>query len=328
LLLDADASVRRVVAQALTPVAASLSPIDVRRLIAIRNWRPEKERTEVDTVIRKARAAGVGCAQWAPGSIESIAATAIDGSSAQGFFLISPVRRKKRMSLILTKCGIADASVGEPETPGSVKAALEVGGLDCSAIAVSRSYLDRAIAHHLALGSESGRAVPLGLLQVAETIGGADWQPVRMNFSETLAALLSELPKTMRDPAEVGSLLRRSNDLVALAEITQSWFEDDPKVLEVIENARGRGAMLANYLLQSVIARRRDRWADIVLRTALWLRELPAEVNPRWRELTIVAKALADGRDLTEIGLMRGVAMRTIRHAREDYHVASFQRRA
>ena len=31
-----------------------------------------------------------------------------------------------------------------------------------------------------------------------------------------------------------------------------------------------------------------------------------------WRELAIVAKALADGRDMTEIGLMHDIALRTI----------------
>jgi hypothetical protein len=31
-----------------------------------------------------------------------------------------------------------------------------------------------------------------------------------------------------------------------------------------------------------------------------------------WRELTIVAKALADGRDMTEIGLMHDIALRAI----------------
>jgi hypothetical protein len=66
------------------------------------------------------------------------------------------------------------------------------------------------------------------------------------------------------------------------------------------------------YLLQSAIARHRDRWAEVVLRTALWMREAPAEAQLCWRELAIVAKALADGWDMTEIGLMRDIAMRTI----------------
>src|ERR1700682_2582231 len=93
--------VRRAVAGALAGVASTLSPTEVRRLIAVRNWRPEDERTEVDAIVRKARAAGVGCAQWEAGSAETILATAVDGAATQGFLLVSPVGRKKRISSIL-----------------------------------------------------------------------------------------------------------------------------------------------------------------------------------------------------------------------------------
>ena len=48
------------------------------------------------------------------------------------------------------------------------------------------------------------------------------------------------------------------------------------------------------------------------LHTALWMHEAPPEADLCWRDLGIVAKALADGRDMTEIGLMRDIAMRTI----------------
>ena len=65
------------------------------RLVAMRNWRPEKERAEVDGIVRKARAAGVDCAQWEAGSTETILATAIDGAATQGFLLVSPAGRKK-----------------------------------------------------------------------------------------------------------------------------------------------------------------------------------------------------------------------------------------
>ena len=75
LLLDPDRVVRRAVAGALATVACSLSPTEVRRLVAMRNWRPENERAEVDGIVRKARAAGVDCAQWEAGSTETILAT-------------------------------------------------------------------------------------------------------------------------------------------------------------------------------------------------------------------------------------------------------------
>jgi hypothetical protein len=42
------------------------------------------------------------------------------------------------------------------------------------------------------------------------------------------------------------------------------------------------------------------------------MREAPEAADLCWRELAIVAKTLADGRDMTEIGLMRDIALRTI----------------
>ena len=123
-LLDPDFRVRRAVAGALAQVAASLTPIEVRRLIAMRNWRPDNERAEINAIIRKARAAWIDCAQWEAGSIETILATRIDGAATQGFLFVSPAGRKKRISSILTKGGIADAWSGEPETRRQIEESL------------------------------------------------------------------------------------------------------------------------------------------------------------------------------------------------------------
>jgi hypothetical protein len=49
-----------------------------------------------------------------------------------------------------------------------------------------------------------------------------------------------------------------------------------------------------------------------LLRTAAWMRAAPPPDDLCWRELAIIAKALADGRDLTEVGLMRAIALNTI----------------
>jgi hypothetical protein len=312
-LLDPDSAVRRAAAGALAEHAGALTPVDIRRLIAMRNWRPERERAEVDAVIRNARAAGIDCAQWEAGAVETILATSIDGAATQGFLLLSPAgRNKKRTSTILTKGGIADAWSGEPESARRIASALAASGMEAPMLAVSRSYLDRMVAHHLVLCTESGQAPPFGLLQVAETIGGADWQPARMDFDATVAGLIAQVPKAMCEPAAIASVLRVSGDLPGLEPIAQSWFENDPQVAQVVQRARRGGATLVNYLLQSVFARRRERWANIVLRTALWMCEASADRDSCWRELSLVAKAIADGRDLTEIGLMRDIAMRTI----------------
>jgi hypothetical protein len=88
--------------------------------------------------------------------------------------------------------------------------------MDAPTLAVSRSYLDRTVAYHLALSTEKREAPPHGLLQVAETIGGADWQPARMAFSETLAGLIAEVPKAMCEPAALASVLGKSDELADL----------------------------------------------------------------------------------------------------------------
>ena len=91
-------------------------------------------------------------------------------------------------------------------------------------LAVSRSYLDRIVAHELALSIEKREAPPFGLLQVAETIGGADWQPACMAFGETLAGLIAEVPKAMCEPASSHRCCGRATKEA----VAQSWFEDDP----------------------------------------------------------------------------------------------------
>jgi hypothetical protein len=309
-LLDSSAEVRRAVADALARTASLLSPVDLRRLIAMRNWRPERERVDVDTIIRNARTAGIECARWEAGSIETALSTAIDGAGTQSFLLISPAGRKKRISSILIKNGVADAWCGEPETARRIETTIASAGMDLPMLAISRPYLDRVLSHFLALTTERGEAAPLGLLQVAETIGGADWQPGRVDFG---AALVAGLPKAISDPVAVAAVLRSSGELADLYALERSWFEDDPQFAQLVASGRGRGrAKLVTYLLQSAFARRRDKWADIFLRTASWMREAPPDANLCWRDLTVVAKALADGRDLTEIGLMREIAKRTI----------------
>jgi hypothetical protein len=311
-LLDGDVGVRRSVAEALARVASSLTPIDIRRLIAMRNWRPQDERAEVDAVTHKARAAGIACAQWEKGGIESILATPIDGTTAQAFMLVSPVRRKKRASAILTKVGLVEAWSADPEPRSRLDATL-VMGLESGVEAVSRSYLDQMVGHHLALSVEQGQTPPIGLLHVAETIGGANWQPTRVDFRRALATLIAELPKRMREPAAHASLLRSSHKLPDIAVLAQSWSEDDPDATELVHRSRGGSReKLADYLLQTLLAQRRERWAEIFVRTALWMKEAPEETSLSWRELALVAQALLDGRDLGEIGLMREIALGTI----------------
>ena len=80
-----------------------------------------------------------------------------------------------------------------------------------------------------------------------------------------------------------------------------------------VAGARGRQrAKTVKYMLQSVLEQRRERWAEHFLLTALWLKEAPDNAALPWREFVILARALADRRELSDIALMREIAERTV----------------
>jgi hypothetical protein len=152
------------------------------------------------------------------------------------------------------------------------------------------------------------------LLEVAEVIGGADWQPQRIDFGDELEELLIELPEDFRASEAVDTVLADSDALLDLDEIEDSWFEDDAELREDVQSVsrRTREQFVTRLLLgDGMIAARRKRWAEIFVQTALWMREASDGEEMSWTDLVIVARAVLEGHDLTKIGLMRNIAERT-----------------
>jgi hypothetical protein len=313
-LLDGEPTLRRAVAselQASQARAASLSPESLRRLIGMRNWCPEKERPAVDAIIRAVRAKGIDCAAWPQGGAGTIHASGIDGSGAQGFLIVSPVGQKVQISSVLLKSGVRDAWSAPPASKREVQSTLALAATETSMRPVSRKYFDRILRHHLQVGLAAGSLPPAGLLQVAETIGYADWQPELLDWRSALAAMLAELPAAMLTPQAVNALLHTSADWADLDEIAESWFEDDEHVARVVADIGGRqGAQSVDRVLAEILAPRREKWAAYFLGTALWLREAPED--SLWRGFVILAQALASGRDLADISVMQVIAARTV----------------
>ena len=310
-LLDGEPTLRRAVASKLQARAASLSPESLRRLIGMRNWCPEKERPAVDAIIRAVRAKGIDCAAWPQAGAGKIYASGIDGSGAQGFLIVSPAGQKVRISSVLLKNGIRDAWSAPPGSKREVQSTLALAARETSMRPVSRKYFDRILRHHLQVGLAAGTLPPAGLLQVAETIGHADWQPELLDWRSELAAMFAELPAPMLMPQAVSALLYTSADWADFDEIAEIWFEDDEHVARVVADIGGRqGAQSVDRVLAEILAPRREKWAAYFLGTALWLREAP-EDSP-WRGFVILAQALASGRDLADISVMQIIAARTV----------------
>ncbi|MGH6962382.1 MAG: hypothetical protein ACREE7_18020, partial [Dongiaceae bacterium] len=210
--LDADPEVRRTVAAALRGNAGSLTPAALRRLIAIRNWVSAEEQPTIDDTVRAARSSGVACAGWKLATVTDLRASGIDGSSATGVAMVSPNGGRHRFSSILFRfgVGIIDAWSTEPMAKGRLRGMLRQAEEGLVLRSVSRRYLDQLVQHHLAVGLERGAPPPLTLLQVAETIGAAEWRPVRLDWQVTLEALVAELPPALRAPARVAEVMKDS----------------------------------------------------------------------------------------------------------------------
>ena len=104
---------------------------------------------------------------------------------------------------------------------------------------VSRKYFDRILRHHLQVGLSAGTLPPAGLLQVAETIGHADWQPELLDWRCALAAMLAALPAAMLTPQAVSALLHTSAD----------WADFDESA-QLVRSRRTCGPLVA------------DRWSS------------------------------------------------------------------
>ncbi len=314
-VLDSQKEVRRDVALSLRECAGALTPTALRRLIVIRNWLPEDERHQIDQAVRTARTKGVDCAPWDPGGTAEIRASAIDGSGAQGLLAVSREGKRYRLSSVLVKqaVGVLDAWSGERGTKRQIAQTFEDASDSTPLLAVSRGYLDRAVCHHLAVGLENSTVPPVGLIQVAETTMAIDWQPAKVDWREAISALVGQIPEHLLKPAEVTEILRTSDEWATIGGLSDSWFEDDQEVQDVLAKSRSRQLeMLMQRVLDEIVEKRKLKWAERFLWLALWLKEAPPELLSPWPQFTILARELAKDRPAREIPLMEQIALTTV----------------
>ena len=105
-------------------------------------------------------------------------------------------------------------------------------------------------------GSTEASAPPASLLQLAEILGAANWQPERLDLRGILATLLAEVPPARLQPPAVAATLRDSNTWAALPGLADSWFEDDQGVARIArKSSRAALEKQADDLLRTVILR-------------------------------------------------------------------------
>lgn len=314
LLLHPADEVRRAVIRSLTDIAGQLDGVALRRLIAVRNWIPDGERGALDALIRAVRVAGIECASWPDSHIEEINATSIDGSGAQSFMIVTRTGRRRTLSCILAKRGVRDAWTAR-QTKAEITATLSMARRESGLAAVSRRYLDCAVRHQLQLGLAAGIPPSVGLLDIAESIGAADWLPDRFDWRAGLHELSEALPAAVAEPERRRKILEESEFWSLHDALQPSWFEEGPHVTRVLARRKRQDRSGAtDHILSTVLEPARDKWAEHFAWVAFRLCECP-KPPASWKEFTVLAAALADGTALSDIPVMRSIAARSVEAA-------------
>jgi hypothetical protein len=317
-LLDPSAEVRHAVASALAHAArhGAVSGSMLRRLIVLRNWLPETDRSGLDGAIQACRRTGVECASWPQSQVYDALASGIDGAGAQSIFVLAREGRQRAIGCLLVKAGVGvrDAWARHGLTRAEMEEFLDqvAGGIEV--FPISLEYVRLAAAHALAVNLASGTMPPFALLDFVETADLQGLQPETLPLEHLLAMLEAEA-----DPAALGStaeLLARSRAVVDRFGFLESWFEEGATVEQLLEGKRMARAKRVALVRESLLPEHASKWGDRLARTALLLRH--CEDEEPWQEFFVSAKEVLAGRAMAEIPLMSRVAEVTV-----DAYIAS-----
>ena len=322
MLLDSEPEIRQAAAAALeqTAVPDTMTPVSLRRIIAVRNWLPQSERPAVDRAIRKAREKGVAIAPWPPGEDVSIRASMIDGVGAQSLMIASRTGRMGLFALVLMKNGVTDTTCSPEEPRREIEQNIDMLRRTVASAEVDRAFVDAAVQHSIAANLAAGTVPVAGLLNIAERIGASDWKDRALDPAEDTARLFAELMPEERTEAAIAASLRRSETWTRGNDMFATWFEDGKAVRDLVASVPRRdNAKALRLVLDEGLEQLRGAWTQRLLLLTLWARGTTDKPHRgRWTDFLILAHCLASGRKLADIPLMRTAAQRTVSVARGE----------
>lgn len=315
-LLDSSPEVREATCHAITEYGSpsSVSPVALRRMIALRNWLPEEQRHDLDVAIKKTRQKRVECAPWPKRRVEDIFASAMDGAGAQSVFAVVKDGRKRVIAGLLVKqgVGIADAWCMRGQSKAEVRDLLAEVDSEMETISVKLDFLHLLVPHYLAVAQQAGSVPAAGFLDFVEAIGIETWQPAELPAAGLITRMEKDVDRARLGRQAIDDAVERSGGWFDKLGITGSWFEADAEVVAVLaKKPRSKTPAKVDAILESVLEPRRDKWVERFLWTALWLQQDPDSHAP-WTDFFIVGRELHRGRPVREVPVMRGIAEATV----------------
>ena len=314
-LLDTGPKTRRDTVSLLMQSASNrrISEIMLRRLITIRNWLPEPERPGIDAVIRSCRQNGLDCGPAREAETRICLASGIDGSGAQSFFVMVKEGRKQAIASLLIKhgVGVRDAWVRRRITKLESEQFLFQVESQIECFNTTTEYVRRALSNALAVSAATGTLPPFGLVDFIESTGLGTVNPGLVPFKTLLAELLSDIPAARKTPAKIERVLRETAQWEGDFSFFDSWFEDEGALDVLLSKKRLSVRRQVDVVLTEFLPSRREHWGELLVWTALMLRQDKANGND-WEEFVLVANELIGDRPVSEIPLMNLIAKTTV----------------
>jgi len=314
-LLDSGPETRKNTATLLLQAATTgtVSPTMLRRMIAIRNWLPEADRSAVDAVIRACRKKGIECAPMPVAEVREVVATGIDGSGAQSLFLVVKDGRKQAVAALLLKNGIGvrDAWVNPGLSKADTKTFLYQVDSQTDSYDSAIDHVKLTLGNALAVGRESGHLPPFGLVDVVERAGLGALPPELVPVEELIEGLLAEVPAVGQTKDVINRTIETCGLWEADYESLQSWFEDNGAIDVLLGTKKLSRKRRVTLVLENYISDRRRYWAELLAWMAVTLQH-DESTEGEWLGLALVAREILDSRPLASIPLMVSIAEKSV----------------
>ncbi|CAM2009722.1 hypothetical protein [Acanthopleuribacter pedis] len=321
--LHHDSEVRVLVPDILTQAAhdGMVSPVTFRRLITMRNWLPEEQRSPLDATIKSLRRGGLSPEPSEKGQLVSVYASLIDGSGSQGLWLVIQQKDQVMLANLLLKqgLGVQDVWCSYFDSQADLKQELDMVKNQIIYYKVDPGYLDLVLQAHIAEGFEHDAVPPTGLMLVAETLGHTDWGAQVQEAGELIEMFHEHMPKTYRNPKRWPTLANQNREWLMRSGLHETWFDDDEAVENVLFAKIGEPQtwlqdldVTAEVLIQHIFEPRRRQWMNRFLWTGIWLYHVRPKPRAPWHLFLIHAALIRGGFPLSDLGAVGTVLIQTM----------------
>ena len=255
------------------------TPVDLRRLIMIRNWVPVDERKGIDEIISHLRKNKLSPAPYGIAKLSKLFGSSMDGAGVLSIMMESKKNNQRKIAVFLLKIGVGirDPWVMNKAPKGYFDQIIkEQDSKSLLTKPVSKSYVNKVVQHFLSESIKNEIVPEAMFIEIAELFGANNWQPQPLSFTDEVSRL-ENIYKDKLTEKLIKDSLQRSGTWHLHKDITKSWFESGDLVEEALVEATKRheedqSQSLETIVTECLMSRCIDKWKVILLVTCLWMR--------------------------------------------------------